>query len=366
MQDEGKGLGTLASKVHETASNHQYTETSPVASTRRKKLSFVFWLILLLLLLMGAVVLAMALGAKKISFTEVVLAIIAFDDTTTSHQVIQTIRLPRVLAAMATGAGFAVSGAIMQGISRNPLADSGILGLNAGAGLMLVIAMIFLPTITFTGTLWFCIIGAALGAGLVFSVGLLSKRGLTPIRLVLAGAAISAMLTALSEGIGIFFSVSQQVAFWYGGGLSGVTMLHLQHMTPWIIAALMLAVVISKSITLLSVGEDAAQGLGVNIELIKKLSLLSAFTLAGISCALAGSVSFIGLLAPHLVRYVIGVDYRYIIPLSAIMGAIIVVLADLAARIINAPYEIPVGAVIAVIGIPFFLFLARKERRGLQ
>jgi len=310
-------------------------------------------------------VLAMALGAKKIPFTDVFMAIFAFDDTATTHQVIQTIRLPRVLAAMATGAGFAVSGAIIQGISRNPLADSGILGLNAGAGVMLVVAMVFLPSITFTGSLWLCILGAALGAGLVFSVGALSKRGLTPIRLVLAGAAISAMLTALSEAVSIFFSVAQQVAFWYGGGLSGISMAHLQQMLPWMILALLLALVVSRPITILSVGDETAGGLGVNRKLIKNLSLLSAFMLAGISCALAGSVSFVGLIAPHLVRYLVGVDYRYIIPLSAILGAILVVLADLAARIVNAPYEIPVGAVIAVIGIPFFLFLARKERRGL-
>jgi len=355
----------LASNVHKSSLCRSHSENSPETIKGAKKLSFFLLVILLLLLLIGVLVLAMALGAKKIPFSDVFLSIFSFDEAVTNHQVIQSIRLPRVLAAMATGAGFAVSGAIIQGISRNPLADSGILGLNAGAGVMLVIAMIFIPTLTFTGSLWLCIIGAALGAGLVFSVGLLSKRGLTPIRLVLAGVAISSMLTALSEGISIFFSVSQQVAFWYGGGLSGIGIVHLQQMLPWMLLALLLSITISKSITLLYVGEETATGLGVNIKLIKSLSLLSAFMLAGISCALAGSVSFIGLLAPHLVRYLVGVDYRFIIPLSAILGAIIVVLADLVARIVNAPYEIPVGAVIAVIGIPFFLFLARKERRGL-
>lgn len=155
------------------------------------------------------------------------------------------------------------------------------------------------------------------------------------------------------------------MAFWYGGGLSGISMAHLQQMLPWMLLALLLSIVISKSITILSVGDETAEGLGVNIKLIKNLSLLAAFMLAGISCALAGSVSFVGLIAPHLVRYIVGVDYRYIIPLSAILGAILVVLADLVARIVNTPYEIPVGAVIAVIGVPFFLYLARKERREL-
>jgi len=331
----------------------------------KKKLSFYLLLLLLLLVLAGALILAMALGAKKIPFYDVVMSIFLFDEASNAHQVIQTIRLPRVLAAMAAGAGFAVSGAVIQGISRNALADSGILGLNAGAGATLIMAMVFIPTLTFTQSLWLCILGAALGAGLVFSISLLGKRGMSPIRLVLAGAAISAMLTALSEGVSIFFSVSQQVAFWYGGGLNGISMVHLQQMAPFILFALLLAIIISKSITMLSVGDETAEGLGVKIRRTKNLSLLSAFVLAGISCALAGSVSFIGLIAPHFVRYLIGVDYRHIIPLSAVMGGIIVVLADLVARIVNAPYEIPVGAIIAVIGIPLFLFLARKERRGL-
>lgn len=351
----------MASNVKSSSVSKQLSENGKAPFTRAKLVA----LLVLLLILVGAFLLATVLGAKRIAYMEVWLSIFAYDDVNTTHEVIRSIRLPRVLAAMAAGAGFAVSGALVQGISRNPLADSGILGINAGAGLMLVLAMIFLPTLTFTGTLWLCIMGAALGAGLVFSVGLFSKHGLTPIRLVLAGVAITSMLTALSEGMSIFFSVAQQVAFWYGGGLSGISLSHLQQMLPWIILALLLAVCISRSITLISTGEETAQGLGVHVQLIKKLTLISAFMLAGIACALAGSVSFVGLLAPHAVRYLVGVDYRYIIPYSAIMGAIIVVLADLAARLIHAPYEIPVGAVVAVIGVPFFLFLARKERRGL-
>ncbi len=341
----------------------QKSNISLIERQNDKKNRLPLWGSILVFLLVGGSILATILGAKSISPSEILSAIFSFDETNNMHQVFMTVRLPRVLAAIITGAGFAVSGAIIQGITRNPIADSGILGLNAGAGLMLVIAMIFLPKASFTETLWLCILGTALGASCVFGVGFLSINGLKPIRLVLAGAAISAMLTALSEAMSIFFSISQQVAFWYGGGLSGIQFKHLQQVIPWMFTALIGSILLSNSISLLSLGENTAKGLGLKITKVRILSFIVAIILAGISCALAGAISFVGLLAPHLVRYLVGYDYRLVIPLSAVMGAIIVVIADMVARIVNAPYEIPVGAILSVIGIPFFLMLARKEGR---
>lgn len=353
--------------MSETSKLMKVKRINRYASLSENKRIYVFPLTLLFLcaILVASTVAAIAFGAKPISMNQVIEAFVNFDATIANHQVVMTIRLPRALAAIATGVGFAISGAIIQGISRNPLADSGILGLNAGAGFMLVVAMIFIPTLSFQGTLWLCVAGAALSAALVFGVGVFARKGLTPLRLVLTGAAIAALLTALTEGLSIFFGVTQQVAFWYGGGLSGISLVHLQQMLPWMLAALAVAMIMGKSITLLNLGSEAAQGLGVHVRRTTIISLIAAFVLAGIACALAGSVSFVGLLAPHLARLIIGTDYRYIVPVSALLGANLVILSDLAARVINAPYEIPVGAIIAVIGIPFFLLLAKKERRGL-
>jgi len=349
-----------------TIKEQQILSTNGPNHNNKRSLLTTGWLTGLFALLLLSCAAAIAFGARTIPIEHVIQAFLAYDITDADHHVIMSLRLPRVLAAAATGAGFAISGAIIQGISRNPLADTGILGLNAGAGFMLVIAMIFIPSLTFQGTLWLCMLGAAISAVLVFGIGFFSRNGLTPLRLVLVGAAISSLLTALSEGLSIFYGVSQQIAFWYGGGLSGIQVQHLLQMLPFMLPAIAAALLLAQSITLLNIGEETAQNLGMKVKLVKICALAAAFVLAGISCALAGSISFIGLLAPHIARALTGADYRSIIPLSAVLGAVLVVLADLAARLIHAPYEVPVGAVIAVIGIPFFLILARRERRGLS
>lgn len=208
-------------------------------------------------------------------------------------------------------------------------------------------------------------IGAGAGAGIVYGIGSLAKGGLTPARLVLAGAAFSALLSALSEGVALYFKIGQDLAFWYAGGLAGTKWFQLQVMSPWVIAALIGAIILSRSITMLSLGEDIARGLGQRTGLVKLAGALVVLILAGASVAVVGAVGFVGLIIPHLTRYLVGVDYRWIIPCSAVLGALLVVGADLTARMINPPHETPVGAIIALIGVPFFLYLARKERREL-
>ncbi|MNO94183.1 Iron-uptake system permease protein FeuB [compost metagenome] len=207
--------------------------------------------------------------------------------------------------------------------------------------------------------------GAAIGAGLVFGFSAFSKTGVTPIRLVLAGSAVSALLAALSEGIALYYNIGQDLAFWYAGGVAGTTWFQLKVLLPWIGFALIAAVGISRSITLLSLGEEIATGLGQRTGLVKLAAMIIVLILAGSSVAVVGAVSFVGLIIPHVTRFLVGVDYRWIIPCSAILGSLLVVFADLAARMINPPYEAPIGALIALIGVPFFLYLARNERRSL-
>jgi len=211
----------------------------------------------------------------------------------------------------------------------------------------------------------FSFAGAALGAVMVYGISSLSKSGLTPIRLVLAGAAVSALLGALGEGIALYFNTGQDLAFWYAGGVSGTRWSHLAVLAPWLIAALAGSIAVSRSVTLLSLGEETAVGLGQNVGRVKLIGMIIVVVLAGLAVSVAGAVSFVGLIVPHLARRWVGYDYRLIIPASAVMGAVLVVLADLAARMINPPYEIPVGALIALIGIPFFLHLAGKRVKAL-
>ncbi|HEY9570856.1 MAG TPA: iron ABC transporter permease, partial [Metalysinibacillus sp.] len=178
-------------------------------------------------------------------------------------------------------------------------------------------------------------------------------------------AAVSALFGALSEGIALHFRIGQDLAFWYAGGVSGTRWSQLFIMMPVVILAVLGAIALSKSITLLSLGDDIATGLGQKTARIKLFGMLLVLVLAGSAVSVVGPVGFVGLIIPHLTRYIVGVDYRYIIPCSAILGALLVLWADFIARMINPPYETPIGALIALIGVPFFLYLARKEGRAL-
>ncbi|WP_371018090.1 FecCD family ABC transporter permease [Pseudalkalibacillus sp. JSM 102089] len=309
--------------------------------------------------------LSIALGAADIKLMTVWQAIFQFDPTSTEHSIIREFRMPRSVADILIGASFAVAGAIMQGVTRNPLADSGLLGLNAGATLMIALSFAFFPGLSYNNLMLFSFIGAGIGAGLVFGIGSLSRNGLSPVRLVLAGAAVSALFTAVSEGVAIHFQLSQDLAFWFAGGTAGLKWPQIQILLPWIIVALIVALFLSKSISLLSLGEDVAVGLGQRTKLIKALAAVVVLVLAGAAVSAVGPIGFVGLVIPHIARFLVGVDYRWIVPCSAVLGGLLMIVADMGARMVNAPYETPIGAIFALIGVPFFLFVARREGREL-
>lgn len=309
--------------------------------------------------------LSIALGAAKIPLSTVWEALIHFDPNVREHNIIQELRLPRVIGGAMVGACFAVAGAIMQGMTRNPMADSGLLGINAGAGFAIALCFAFFPGLPYSMLILYAFIGAAFGTILVFGISSMAFGGSTPVRLVLAGAAVSALLAALSQGIELYFKIGLDIAFFYAGGVAGTKWSHLQVMLPWVGGALIAAIAISRSVSLLSLGEDVAKGLGQRTKLVKLIGAVIVLILAGTAVSIVGAVGFVGLIIPHLTRYLVGVDYKWIIPCSAILGSLLVVLADLCARLINPPYETPIGALIALIGVPFFLYLARKERREL-
>ncbi len=316
----------------------------------------------------GLLVLTMAFsitkGAAGIPFSTVWDALFNFDAQNTHHLIVVDLRLPRVIASALVGAAFAVAGAVMQGVTRNPMADSGLLGLNAGAGFALSICFAFFPGLGYLRLILFAFLGSAMGSALTFGIASLRRGGATPMRLVLAGAAVSALLAALSQGLALYFDVAQHIMFWTAGGVAGSQWAQIRIITPWIAAALLGAVALSRSISVLSLGEEVAKGLGLNTALVKTLCAVAVLMLAGASVAVVGAVSFVGLMVPHLARFLAGMDYRFVIPSSAVLGGLLVVLADLGARMLNPPFETPLGAVISLLGVPFFLYLARRERRA--
>lgn len=342
-------------------------DESPAVAQKKKSHA---WVALLIIiggsgLLIFTMAFSITKGAAEIPLSTVWDALFNFEAENTHHLIVIDLRLPRVIASALVGAAFAVSGAIMQGTTRNPMADSGLMGLNAGAGFALSICFAFFPGSGYMKTILFSFCGAALGAALVNGIASMCKGGATPMRLVLAGSAVSALLAALSQGIALYFNVAQDIMFWTAGGVAGSNWEQIQIMLPWIIGALIAALLLSRSVSLLSLGEDVAKGLGLNTIVINLLCSLVVLILAGSAVSVVGSVGFVGLIVPHLARFLVGVDYRRIIPSSAVLGSLLMVAADLGARMLNPPFETPIGALISLIGVPFFLYLARKERRSI-
>lgn len=349
--------------------NYKSQPATSVQDINRKKStrSFIAWLVMI----SGTGVLALLMmfsitqGAIQIPLGTVWDALFHFNKEITHHLIIVDLRLPRVIASALVGMSFAVAGAIMQGTTRNPMADSGLLGLNAGAGFALSICFAFFPNIRYLYLILCSFLGASLGAALVSSIAAMRRGGAAPMRLVLAGAAVSALLAALSQGIALYFEVAQDIMFWTVGGVAGSNWMQIKIMFPLIIGATLGAIGLSRSISLLSLGEDVAKGLGLNTALINALCSLLVLILAGTAVSVMGAVGFVGLVIPHLARYLVGVDYRWIIPSSAVLGALLMVAADLSARLINPTFETPIGVLTALIGVPFFLYLSRKQRRAL-
>jgi iron complex transport system permease protein len=315
-------------------------------------------------LLFLALMFSITVGAADISLKTVWDAFFCFNSEDTHHLIVVDLRLPRSLASAMVGAALAVAGALMQGVTRNPLADSGLMGLNAGAVFALSICFAFFPGLSYMRLILCALLGSAIGAALTFGIASLRRGGATPMRLVLAGAAVSALLAALSQGIALYFKVAQNIMFWTTGGVAGSNWAQIKIMTPWIAVALLGAIILSPSVSVMSLGEDVAKSLGLNTVLVKILCAAVVLMLAGASVAVVGAVSFVGLIVPHIVRFLVGMDYRWIIPCSAVTGGLLVVAGDIGARILNPPFETPLGAVISLAGVPFFLYLARRERKA--
>ncbi len=312
--------------------------------------------VLVLLLLVWSIM----LGAADISTSTVIDALFAFDATSFDHLVIQTVRLPRVVAGAFVGASLAVAGAIMQGLTRNPLASPGILGINAGASFAVVLAVYIMGSPPLSVYAVFAMIGATLAAIVVYGLGSMGRGGATPLRLTLAGVILTAFLTSFTTALLITDQDTlDQIRFWTVGSLAGRDWELFQQTAWYMVFGMIGALLLARQITTISLGEDIAAGLGQNTVLVKGLAAIAVVFLAGGAVALAGPIGFVGLVAPHLVRFFAGVDYRWILPYSALMGAVLVIGGDMVARVIIRPQELPVGVMMGLIGAPFFIYLAR-------
>ncbi|AZQ46754.1 FecCD family ABC transporter permease [Bacillus sp. GX] len=313
------------------------------------------------ILILFTVILSILYGAKSIDAQTVWNALFHFDSSDVNHNIIITSRLPRVVAALLVGAFLAISGALMQGMTRNYLASPSIMGVTDGAAFVITLCMIFLPGMSSIGMVVCSMIGSALGAGIVFGFGSLLQNGLSPVRLAIIGTVIGTFLSSVSAAMASYFQISQNVSFWFNAKLDQVDPNIIKITIPFGIIGIVLALLISKSITILSLGEEVSINLGQRTKLVKAMSILSVIFLTGTAVALVGKVGFVGLIVPHITRFIIGVDYKWILPCAGVIGGVFLALCDVLSRFVNYPFETPIGVVTSLIGIPFFLYLIRTR-----
>ncbi|WP_138756195.1 FecCD family ABC transporter permease [Paenibacillus sinopodophylli] len=333
-----------------------------VLHSRRSKLT---GLVIGVLLLLTGMLASILYGIHTFEIGQVWLAYTQFDDSD-AHIIITNTRMPRVLIAAAVGGSLAIAGAIMQVLTRNPLASPSIFGINAGAVLFIVIGLAVLgSSLTMNGMVWIALLGAAVTSLLVFTLGFQGRSGFEPIRLTLAGASVAAFASSVTSGIMLVNKQSLEAAlFWMIGSVSGRQLDHLLIVLPYLVIGWILSLLLTGSLNVMALGDDSAKSLGQRMLLIRGLSVIAVVFLAGSSVAIAGPIAFIGLIVPHLCRFLVGNDYRWLLPYCALTGGLLLVCADLVSRFILMPKEVPVGVATALIGVPFLIHVARRRKHA--
>jgi iron complex transport system permease protein len=305
---------------------------------------------------------SLAFGAKSIPLGTVVRAFTHFDGST-DHLVVRELRVPRTLVGLLVGSALGVAGALMQAVTRNPLADPGVLGVSAGASLAVAVAIYVFGFTSLSAYVWFALVGAAVASVLVYSLGSLGRGGATPVRLALAGAALSASLGGITSAVVLLDRQTLgQYRFWIVGSLGGRDEGVLASVAPFLLAGLALAVGLSRSLNALALGDDTARALGAPVVRTRFLTAVAVMLLAGAATAAVGPIAFVGLTVPHMARSLCGPDQRWLIAYSVVLGPVLLLGCDVLGRLVVRPAELQAGVMTALVGGPVFVFLVRRAR----
>ncbi|MGC0341845.1 FecCD family ABC transporter permease [Streptomyces sp. SLBN-8D4] len=335
----------------------QRAETAPAPPTRRA--IRVLGLLVSVVILVLVAVASIAVGAKGLSVEQVWHGL--FQDTGTYGDVVVADRLSRTLLGLLAGAALGLSGAVLQALTRNPLADPGLLGINAGASAAVVTAITFFGVTSLSGYVWFAFLGAAAVGALVWFLG--GSRGATPVRLALAGTAISAALYGYLQAVMISDDQAlNKMRFWTVGSLSSANNSTILQVLPFLATGSLLALALARPLNAMEMGDDTAKALGAHLNRTRALAMLSATVLCGAATAACGPIVFVGLMVPHVVRSFTGPDLRWILPYAAILSPVLLLGSDVIGRIVARPAEVQVGIVTALMGGPVFIFLVRRRR----
>ncbi|MEU1161774.1 iron chelate uptake ABC transporter family permease subunit [Streptomyces sp. NPDC005921] len=335
----------------------QRAETAPAPPSRRaiRALGLLVSVVILMLVALASI----AIGAKELPLDQVWHGL--FHDTGTYGDVVVDERLSRTVLGLLAGAALGLSGAVLQALTRNPLADPGLLGINAGASAAVVTAITFFGVTSLDGYVWFAFVGAAAVGALVWFLG--GSRGATPVRLALAGTAISAALYGYLQAVMITDDAALgKMRFWTVGSLASASDATILQVLPFLAVGTLLALGLARSLNAVAMGDDTARALGANLNRTRALAMLAATVLSGAATAACGPIAFVGLMVPHVVRSFTGPDLRWILPYATVLSPVLLLGADVIGRVVARPSELQVGIVTAVIGGPVFILLVRRRR----
>lgn len=338
------------------------SEPSPPRAPRpRRATARTGWFLGALLTLGVASVLSLVLGARGVTLADVVAALGGAADTYGEAAVSK--RIPRTILAMVVGAALGAAGAVLQGLTRNPLADPVILGITPGAALLVVTGMAFFGLASPTSFVVVAMLGCAAAAVVVYAIGSAGRGGATPLKLALAGAASAAAFSSVSTAILLpRVDVMDSYRFWQIGGVGGASVTRILQVLPVLVLGALLALALSQGLNALALGDDLASGLGQNVVAVRLLGLLAVVLLLGGATAAAGPIGFVGLVVPHACRLVVGPDHRWLLPFSMVVGAALLTAADVIGRVIARPAEVDVGIVTAVVGAPVLILIVRRQK----
>lgn len=336
--------------------------TNEERPSRRVLIGRPLGLLLAIVALLAVALLSLRIGSLGISTRDAWNAVFHYDDTNYAQMVVRTLRVPRTIIAMGVGAGLAVAGATMQAVTRNPLADSSILGVSSGASFAIVTAIFYLGVTQPYQYVWFAFGGAFIAAALVFGVAAAGRDGATPVKLALAGVIISSLLGAWTSTLLLLDERTMDIVrFWLAGSVAGRELDTFWQISPFLIGGSLICVFLGHQLNVMSMGEETARALGMNTTRIRLICSVLVVLITGAAVAAAGPIAFVGLATPHIVRAVVGPDYRWVLPYSLIVGAIFLTGADVIGRVVAKPSELQVGIVTALVGAPFLVYLARQR-----
>jgi iron complex transport system permease protein len=346
-----------------TATRPPEEATTPRGGLLRGATSRTLGLWLLIVLVVAVCALSIAVGTRSIGLGTVWHALLDGSTPGDETVIVRQLRVPRTLLGLLAGLSLGVSGALMQGHTRNPLGDPGLLGVTAGASLAVVLSIWLLGVDSPSGYVWFAFAGALLASVAVYLIGSAGRGGATPVSLALAGSALTYLIYALVQAITIRETTAlDSFRFWVVGALSGRGSDVVTQVAPFVVIGLVLALVNAPALNLLGLGEDVARGLGQRVWLARSTGLLAITLLTGAATAACGPIAFVGLVVPHVARTITGPDHRWLIPFSGLLGVVFLLLADVVGRIVARPGELQVGIVLAVVGAPFFIALIRRRK----